>query len=205
MKRIILSVFVLLACVSAVAAQENLFDAFVHKASNSLLTVSYQYSTVLSGVNTTGNGSFSIQGSSYRHSGSGLEIWCDGSTIWTADPAAKEMVVESVTESSSPFVAGATLVLVSPDSSFKVVNSKQTGDGTQFHLLPEISCGVKDCYVTFSGNLSNPVIRKAVLTLDDGTVFRMTFEEVSFSPELRDRTFFRPGELGTAWVVTDLR
>jgi hypothetical protein len=36
-----------------------------------------------------------IQGECYRAIGNGLEIYCDGTTRWTADPASKEVYIEA--------------------------------------------------------------------------------------------------------------
>lgn len=40
------------------------------------------------------SGTLLLQGGCYRAEGQGMQIYCDGSTRWTVDPAAKEVYVE---------------------------------------------------------------------------------------------------------------
>lgn len=40
------------------------------------------------------SGTLLVQGTCYRAVGNGLEIYCDGQTRWTVDPASKEVYVE---------------------------------------------------------------------------------------------------------------
>lgn len=40
-------------------------------------------------------GTLLLQGECYRAQGSGMEIYCDGTTRWTVDPEAKEVYIET--------------------------------------------------------------------------------------------------------------
>ena len=41
------------------------------------------------------SGTLTVQGDCYRASGNGMEIYCDGATRWTVDPASKEVYIET--------------------------------------------------------------------------------------------------------------
>lgn len=41
------------------------------------------------------SGNLLIQGECYRAKGNGMEIYCDGTTRWTVDPASKEVYIET--------------------------------------------------------------------------------------------------------------
>ena len=61
-------------------------------------------------VKMTGSGSVSVQGDSYRMSGDGLEIWCDGRSVCTVDDSAKEVVIEPLWAGSGAFVNPAAAI-----------------------------------------------------------------------------------------------
>ena len=43
------------------------------------------------------SGALLVQGECYRAIGNGMEIYCDGTTRWTVDPASKEVYIETAT------------------------------------------------------------------------------------------------------------
>ncbi|MGM9786620.1 MAG: outer membrane lipoprotein carrier protein LolA [Candidatus Cryptobacteroides sp.] len=185
--------------------QDDLFKAFAQKVSSSFTSVSYQYGSTISGALLSGEGLLEIQGLCYRNETSGLEVLCDGVSLWTADTQSREMVIETAGESASP-LADPVLLLMDIEESFTVSSTRKTGDGLhEYHLLPSISCGVKECVLFLSGSISEPLPVKGHILNNDGNVFEITFTSVSFSSELKPVSHFRPSNIGNDWVVTDLR
>ena len=61
--------------------------------------VSFRYSFVIKALSSsgkvTGEGSVLMQGASYHLQGNGMEVWCDGNSVWTADLSSKEALILS--------------------------------------------------------------------------------------------------------------
>ena len=49
----------------------------------------------------SGKGTLVFNGQSYRFSGSGMQVYCDGTTVWTVDTKAKEVYVDSAGSTNS--------------------------------------------------------------------------------------------------------
>ena len=127
----------------------DMYDAFVNKLANSFVSVSYEYETEISGVKVVGEGNLFLQGRCYRYDADGLTVCSDSRSIWIADQAAREMVIEPVDESSLA-VNPATL-LVNLAGAFTVKSTKKAGDGVViYHLLPAIYFGIRECSITLS-------------------------------------------------------
>ncbi|MGM9734933.1 MAG: outer membrane lipoprotein carrier protein LolA [Candidatus Cryptobacteroides sp.] len=185
--------------------RDDLFRAFAHKVSTSFTTVSYKYDSKVSSVSISGEGTLEIQGLCYRNVTSGIEIWCDGVSLWTADTQAREMVIESVGDGYSPF-ADPVLLLMDIEESFSVSSVRKTGDGLhEYHLLPVMSCGVKECVICLSGSTSDPLPVNGRIYNNDGSTVNIIFTSVSISSATMPESHFRPSGMGNGWVVTDLR
>ena len=92
MKRWILPLLALLLSLTA-AAQPQLAEIAAHLQTDRIslhydCTYTQDAPVKLSGV-------LLIQGECYRAVGNGMEIYCDGKTRWTVDPASKEVYVET--------------------------------------------------------------------------------------------------------------
>ncbi len=74
--------------------------------------VSFDYSYVMKGSNVSlrGGGSLTVQGSCYFIEGDGLQIWSDGSSVWTIDDMEGEVVIESA-DSVGGFAANPLLTI----------------------------------------------------------------------------------------------
>ena len=92
MKRWILFLLPLLLSLTA-AAQPQLGEIAAHLQTD---RISLRYAcTVTQDTPVKLSGVLLIQGECYRAKGNGLEIYCDGATRWTVDPASKEVYVET--------------------------------------------------------------------------------------------------------------
>ena len=87
-------ILTLLTC--SVFAQERI--ALLDKASGKRVSFAYRYFLIQDGEDgdEVTSGHVSVQGNAFRLDGLGLELWSDGSTRWTMDSVAKELLIEAV-------------------------------------------------------------------------------------------------------------
>ena len=183
---------------------DNLFDALAGKIGASYVEIAYAYSSTLSGVPVYGEGQLQLQGTSYRHESSGLEVICDGESVWISDKLSKEMVIETAGDSSLP--ADPATMLVNLATAFKIKDIKKTGEGSyEYLILPVNSIGIRECRLTISGSSASPKLENASFTTSDAVVFNISIKSMTFSAQLRQASFFKPEERTSSWVVTDLR
>ena len=91
MKRLAAITAAVLLCCSA-WAQKSLDDVIALLQSGDRVSCSYSY-TLRGNVPVKGSGTATICGACYHISENGLDTWCDGSTVWTVDSEAREIVV----------------------------------------------------------------------------------------------------------------
>lgn len=93
MKKILLSLLVLLPLAAAGQSAQQLEQIAAHLATD---RISLHYDCVFTQeapLHLTGV--LLIQDDCYRAKGNGMEIYCDGSSRWTVDPASKEVYIET--------------------------------------------------------------------------------------------------------------
>ena len=94
MKKLILCLmaFVLALTASAQSVQEQVAGIAAHLETN---RISLRYDcTFTQDAPVKLTGTLLVQGTRYQAKGNGMEIYCDGETRWTVDPASKEVYVE---------------------------------------------------------------------------------------------------------------
>lgn len=86
-----------LSCLGA-SAQERI--ALLDRAAGKRVSFDYTYSLIQNGVegDTVSTGQVLVQDNAYRLDALGLELWSDGTTRWTLDRSAKELLIEPVAE-----------------------------------------------------------------------------------------------------------
>ena len=97
MKRLCGYIFMalLLFWAGALSAQDTkLLDKLYSDMSSSCVEMTYTYETEVSGVKAVGEGKLDVQGDMWTMTGNGIQMWCDGKTLWVADPSLKEVVIE---------------------------------------------------------------------------------------------------------------
>ena len=72
--------------------QKSLDDVIALLQSGQTVRCSYSY-TLRGDAPAKGSGTAEICGTAYHISEGGLDTWCDGSSVWTVDAEAKEVVV----------------------------------------------------------------------------------------------------------------
>lgn len=93
MKKLLLSLVALVLAVAASAQQAQIAEIASHLETN---RISLHYAcTFTQDTPIKLNGTLLIQGRCYQAKGNGMEIYCDGETRWTVDPASKEVYIET--------------------------------------------------------------------------------------------------------------
>ena len=195
---------VMLCAGKAFAASDGPVDRLYRSLSSSFVEIVYTYSAEVQGVKIVGNGTLQIQGNMWHNDGNGLEMWCDGSTVWTADHSLKEAVIESVYEDES-IVSNPALMFVRMPDMFKVVKSLDSKDGKAvIYVLKPIEDAPIE-YFNVEIMKSDSSIRSGSFALEDGSAVQIKVQSMSVK-EKRSVTAFRPSQIfDSSWVVTDLR
>ena len=195
---------VMLCAGKAFAASDGPVDRLYGSLSSSFVEIVYTYSAEVQGVKIVGNGTLQIQGNMWHNDGNGLEMWCDGSTVWTADHSLKEAVIEPVYEDES-IVSNPALMFVRMPDMFKVVKSLDSKDGKAvIYVLKPIEDAPIE-YFNVEIMKSDSSIRSGSFALEDGSAVQIKVQSMSVK-EKRSVTAFRPSQIfDSSWVVTDLR
>lgn len=195
---------VMLYAGKAFAASDGPVDRLYRSLSSSFVEIVYTYSAEVQGVKIVGNGTLQIQGNMWHNDGNGLEMWCDGSIVWTADHSLKEAVIEPVYEDES-IVSNPALMFVRMPDMFKVVKSLDSKDGKAvIYVLKPIEDAPIE-YFNVEIMKSDSSIRSGSFALEDGSAVQIKVQSMSVK-EKRSVTAFRPSQIfDSSWVVTDLR
>lgn len=177
---------------------EKLYDSF----SNSCVTLKCIYSVNMSQTSIRGNVVVTVQDDAYHMSGNGLEILCDGETVWTMDPVTKEVMIESVGTEALAYMNNPALLFVNLEQVFEIRRQTRGTDYVFYELLSKEDCGIYGADVTVS---DDGVIRNGVFSLSDGNTMKVDVESVKKSARLPLADFRPDFEFGSDWVVTDLR
>ena len=203
-KYFLMPFLVMLCAGKAFAASDGPVERLYRSLSSSFLEIEYTYSAEVKGLKVIGNGTLQIQGKMWHNDGNGLEMWCDGSTVWTADHSLKEAVIEPVYEEES-IASNPALMFVRMPDMFKVVKSLDSKDGKAviYILKPVEDAPVE--YFNVEIMKSDSSIRSGSFSLDDGSAVQIDVQSMSVK-EKRSATAFRPSQIfDSSWVVTDLR
>lgn len=203
-KYFLMPFLVMLCAGKAFAASDGPVERLYRSLSSSFVEIEYTYSAEVKGLKVIGNGTLQIQGKMWHNDGNGLEMWCDGSTVWTADHSLKEAVIEPVYEEES-IASNPALMFVRMPDMFKVVKSLDSKDGKAviYILKPVEDAPVE--YFNVEIIKSDSSIRSGSFSLDDGSAVQIDVQSMSVK-EKRSATAFRPSQIfDSSWVVTDLR
>lgn len=121
--------------------QPSSLDILRQKAIGECVSVDYEFSTVVSGFKTVGNGTVEVQGNAYHMKGNGMEIYCDGSTTWLIDEAAQEVIIESADTKDAGMLANPILLLMNLEESD--ITYKVQGDNIILNMPDSTSLDIK--------------------------------------------------------------
>lgn len=106
MKRIIISTLILCGlCVAAAAQGTTSLEQLCAKMSDKASALNYSYTLSMSGVKTVGEGTVTTQDNAYVLKGNGMNIYCNGSTLWVMDVAGKEILIDSVAQGADAYLS----------------------------------------------------------------------------------------------------
>jgi len=165
--------------ISATGASAQVSIPLLDKVPGHRVTFGYTYSLSKDGKPSfeVTDGTVTVEGNAYRLSGLEIEIYSDGTTRWSVDPAAKEVLVETV-EEDDIITNPALLISSYRDYSSQLKVLRQTADAL-------------DIQVTF----------------DEATVAVFRLRDVRLSDPAGDKKDFTfdVKSLDKSYVVTDLR
>lgn len=176
--------------ISLPAQNPDLLDELYDTFAKHCVVMDCTFSVESDGIPVKGKCEVEVQGTSYRVTGGGFEVFCDGESVWILDSESMEAVVEPVTNDMD---------IVKMFS--KTGSSVLSGSVMRYRLTAREACGVASAVLDID---KNAVLKRAEFTLDDESVMTIDVESVKVQP-MKESTAFRPGQMSSDWVVTDLR
>lgn len=186
---------------SLVAQSTDLLDALYESFASHCISLDCEYSVVSQGVLSKGGCKVEVQGISYRMQGFGLDVYCDGETVWLLDPMAKEAIAEPVNDDSFSYMSNPALLFRDMGKVFKVASATASGSGMKYNMSARKPCGISKAVLEID---RNSLLRIAEFTLDDGSVMKIKVLSMQVQP-LKTKESFAPGNLSSDWIITDLR
>lgn len=176
---------------------ENLYGIFA----NNCVSMDCTYSIVSGGITSKGDCKVEVQGTAYRMQGSGLDIICDGKSVWVLDVESKEAIVEPVYDDSISYTSNPALLFRDMDKVFTLEGSSSEGTGMLYRLKANEACGVTSAALRLN---KNSTLQSAEFSLDDGGVIKIVVSSIEALP-LKDLGYFAPERFSSDWIVTDFR
>lgn len=166
------------------------------------VTIDCRYETELQNVPVTAEFSLVVQGEKYRLSGNGLEVYCNGKTVWTVDESSCEVVIEPCSGPDRDYLANPALLLIELETLFNVTSTKRIDAGrVEYVLDASAECGVTNATVVLT---SDGMIVSGEFSLEDGSILDVDVLSMKKTEE-KPASFFSPDRKFTSdWIVTDL-
>ena len=185
------------------AAQYVPLERLENRVDSSEITFSYTYRALNGNVSMTGQGNVVLQGDAF--------IYCDGTTRWTLDRKAEEMVIESYDRHSEDLSSNPAILLRRLTAFFEV--SSQSGTeysgekAIKVNLTPKSYPQFRSVTLYFrSGQPDSDILIGASIAAADGTVTDFMISDFRYGPKGdADRFSFDEKSLGPDWIITDLR
>lgn len=176
---------------------ERLYDTFA----NNCIALDCTYSVESDVVPVKGQCEIEFQDTSYKMKGGGLEIFCDGASVWILDSGLMEAVIEPVSDDSHTYMSNPALLFRDMDQMFSVSGSSSAGSVMRYRLSAQKPCGVRTAVLDID---TDAVLQKAEFTMDNDCVIKIDVKSVTVMPK-QENSAFTPGKISSEWVVTDLR
>lgn len=205
MKRIIISTLILCGlCVAAAAQGTTSLEQLCAKMSDKASALNYSYTLSMSGVKTVGEGTVTTQDNAYVLKGNGMNIYCNGSTLWVMDVAGKEILIDSVAQGADAYLSNPVLLLANLNKIFSISSPITSGGNQLYKLTPKQECGIATGTVTVT--MSNPVFTSGSFKTSDGGQLDVKIKSMTFS-EKKPLTFYvlDLSRFDSSWMITDLR
>ncbi len=200
-------VIILLFWAGAVSAQDkSLLERLYSDMTSSCVSMEYTYSTRFSGIKAEGGGVIEIQGDMWVMKGNGVEMWCDGATLWAADPSLKEVVIEPASsEDESAMMTNPAVLFTGMNDLFDLSSSLPSDDGKAmiFFLVPKKPGNVSFCNVEVMNEDAS--IRSGVFAFADGNKVEVKVGSMTLGPRKAQENFRPQIRFDSTWIVTDMR
>lgn len=205
---VISAVFLLLSGAGKAFGQgRDLLESLYERMTSSCVETAYTYTTEVSGVKINGSHSLELQDRLWHMKGNGIEIWCDGKTVWTTDPVAKEVIIEDAADDENGDLTNPALLLVRLDEWFDVKEKRQLPDGKNmlYILAPKHGQEMGIEFFNIKIRKSDGMVSGGSFALEDGTTVSLNFTSMAMKQE-KPVTHYRPSvTFDTSWIITDLR
>ena len=153
------------------ALLERLYDTFA----NNCIALDCTFSIESEAVPVKGQCEIEFQGTSYKMKGGGLEIFCDGESVWIMDADAMEAIVEPVSDDSFSYMSNPALLFRDMDKVFDLKGASAGGSVMRYSLSARKPCGVKSAVLDID---KNAVLQKAEFLMDNDCVIRIDVKSV---------------------------
>lgn len=191
-------------CIASAAQGTSSLEQLCAKMSDKASVLNYSYTLAMSGVETVGDGTVTTQDNAYVLKGNGINIYCNGSTLWVMDESGKEILIDSVAQGADAYLSNPVLLLANLNKIFSI-SSPVTNAGNQtYKLTPKQDCGITSGTVSVS--VANPVFTSGSFKTSDGGQLDVKIKSMTFS-EKKPLTFYILNLSGfdSSWMITDLR
>ena len=207
MKRYVFAVVLTVLTASAMRAQEKTYlDRLYDKLMSSCVEFEMSYSIQMPGVKVDGKGTLELQGESWFMVGNGMEIRCDGKTLWTVDPAAKEVVIDGLSgDLTSGIMTNPAVMLVNIRKLFSLRETLPVKDGKSliYILYPKDESEVS--FINMEILKADSSLKKISFSLNDGTSAVVNISSMKSDKKKPAEYFGRSVKYDSSWIVTDLR
>ena len=203
MKKFYIVIMLLLSYAGAVSAQmRNPLGELYSSFSSSCVVLECAYTVNMSQTRISGTAVVKVQDEAYQMVGNGLEVLCDGETVWTMDPVAKEVIIEEVGTESIAFMNNPALLFINLSSAFDVRKETPSEGSIFYELISKVDCGMYGADLTVS---DDGCLKRGVFSLTDGNTVIVDVRSMKQTKK-EPVTSFRPSsEFDSDWIVTDLR
>lgn len=207
MKRYIYVIVLILLAAQVLKAQENTpLARFYDNLLSSCVEFDMSYSIRMSGVKLDGKGVLELQGDSWILAGNGMEIRCDGKTLWTVDPESKEVVIDSLSDDvTAGIIINPAVMLINMRELFSLREVLPTKEGKSliYTLYPKVESEVS--FVNMEILKGDSSLKQFTFSLDDGTSAVVNIYSMKSGKKKPAEYFSRSVNYDSSWIVTDLR
>ena len=207
MKRYIYVIVLILLAAQALKAQENTpLARFYDNLLSSCVEFDMSYSIRMSGVKLDGKGVLELQGDSWILVGNGMEIRCDGKTLWTVDPESKEVVVDSLSDDiTAGIITNPAVMLINLRELFSLREVLPTKEGKSliYTLYPKAESEVS--FVNMEILKGDSSLKQLTFSMEDGTSAVVNISSTKSGKKKPAEYFSRSVNYDSSWIVTDLR
>lgn len=200
--------FMLLLLFWNASAQESgnsVLDRMCRNVAESCVTIDYTYTARVSGIDNIASGNLVTQGEKWVMKGNGVEMYCDGTSVWVLDPALKEVVIESMQDQqATDFMTNPARAFVNIHDNFNI-NTVNPSSDSKALIYSLVSKNGDMEFLNIELYKDTAAIRSMSFALKDGTLVTIKVSSMELTPEISDEAFRPHTVFDSKWIVTDLR